>query len=217
MFELSQQDLRWGYVRIGSSAATVTDFGCTLTSICIIANALAGHEIITPIDAAEMFKYNLRGEIIWRDSDFEKYGIKFVKRGRLFNRTVIQEYASSENKGVILEVNHGSHWIAAVDFEDGSLKIIDPYNGQQYSGLPDKYKITGYATFEKVEAEIPGWGNGPWNKAKELGLFKDVDPQAERTLDDFQDSLVKLKKINKVSKMPAYREAAMLEKLGLLD
>lgn len=218
MFELSQKDLRWVDDPIGRSAATVGDYGCTITAICIIANMLAGHEVLTPDVAAQAFRYNLKGEIIWKDSDFDKFGIRFVKRGYGYNKAAIEDAVISKNKMVILEVNHRAHWITATQLDHGEIAIIDPADGQKYSKIPSKYVITGYAIFENVDADIPNWAQTPWNKGKNVkGLYDGVDPQDERTLDDLQGSLVKLGKINKVAKMPAYREAAFLEKLGLLD
>ena len=217
MFELSQRDDRWKYKTIGDSMITIGEYGCTITSISMGANILAGHEVLTPNIAAVDFTFNPRGEIVWALSNFEKFGIKFVRRGYGYNKSRVEEYALSRGKMVILEVNHRAHWLVVVGIDQGKLTIIDPIDGRFYSAIPSKYKITGYALFEKVDADVPDWAQESWEKAKFAGLYGDVKPQDDRDLGDFQGSLIKLKKINAKSNVPAYREAVILDNLGLFD
>lgn len=143
---LSQRDSRWANVKIGKSNVTVGEKGCTITSICMALEKLRGYAA-NPGDAAYFWKFTADGKIIWNDSHFE--GAKFIWRGYDADWSKISEFVMDENKAAIVAVNNSTHWLFVEGFTDGTIEIIDPIDGQRYEGLPDKYKICGYALFEK--------------------------------------------------------------------
>ena len=145
---LCQRDPQWSRIRIGKSAATVRDFGCTLTSCCMALQKLRGTSV-NPGEAAKFWSFKLKGEILWTMTKF--LGMNFVWRGYIVDVAKVTKYANDPDKAVILEVNHRRHWIYLESVSKGIMTICDPIDGKRYVGLPKKYKFTGYALFEKAK------------------------------------------------------------------
>lgn len=144
---ICQSDPRWAKTKIGKSNVTIAAKGCTISCICMVLDKLRGSPA-NPSDAAYFWKFTSDGRIFWNESHFE--GAKFIWRGYDANWEKIAEYSMNDSKGIIIAVNNDSHWLYVENFTDGTINIIDPIDGQRYAGLPDKYKISGYALFEKV-------------------------------------------------------------------
>lgn len=191
---ISQVDPRWANVRIGNSAATLGEFGCTITSICMVIEKLRGYAA-NPANAARHWAFNLRGEIIWRQTQF--HGIKFVDRIGGPDIIRIRQFANDPKKGAIAEVNNGAHWVYVDEAHiDGDLSIIDPIDGKYYESMPSKYRLTGAAVFEKSEI-VPQWMKEAIDKAKARGL--DVqDPLDQVNIVKLEGVLKDLGLINQV-------------------
>jgi len=155
MEKYSQRDPRWAHERLGRSELTVGKYGCTTTAICMVHSKFYGGGLL-PREAARTFKYTYglpgdkNGLIIWTQCNYQ--GMKFVKRGYWANMVEIEKYANDPNKGVILEVDGGKHWVAVKEFVNGAPVIIDPWGGKEFASPGENdYKVTGYTLFEKEE------------------------------------------------------------------
>ena len=189
---LCQQDPRWKNVRIGKSAATVGRYGCTLTSICMGGEKARGYGI-DPGNAARFWKFTSQGLIDWEKCKFK--GFKYIKRGHYADYKKVEEYANSPQNFAIIEVNNGAHWLYVERVQGKELRVIDPWDGKRYTGLPYKYKFTGYALFEAEKIEIPESLQPLMKKAQARGLTE-KDPARKMTLDDVLESLSEMKLID---------------------
>lgn len=188
-----QLDPKWKNVKIGQSNVTVGGFGCTISSCCMALQKLRGW-FANPGDAAQYWAFTLKGEIIWRECPFN--GMKFIWRGYSPDLDKVAEYANSETKAAILEVNHGAHWVYLEKYADNRLHIIDPIDGKKYASLPSKYKFTGYALFEKAPVDMADWQKEALEDAKEYITKPEESPfTAEQTawlakvFEQFRDTL----------------------------
>lgn len=212
---LRQGDPKWSNIRIGHSATTLAESGCTITSLCMALEKLRGF-IASPADAARYWTFNNRGEILWPLCNFR--GANFVWRGHSFNLETITKFANEPNKAVIIEVNNRRHWLYCESVRGKTLVVCDPIDGQHYLGLPAKYTVTGYALFEKDMKTPPDWAADEWKQAQEkIDFLKTKQAGDMMSLNDIQECLVDLNKIKQVGEMPAYRLAVILSSLGLLD
>lgn len=171
MQALSQINPTWAHKTIGLTNHTLGRWGCTITSLCMLLSKFHPWMNLKPDEAAKLWTFNDRGEIIWSRSAFK--GMTFIKRGYGNNHTEIVSYAQEEDYGVILEVNH-SHWIAVKETNGIDLAIHDPIDGSVYKEVPGKYYISGYAVFHKepIEVEIPKWAKDAVAAAKKHGIEK---------------------------------------------
>lgn len=151
--KIRQGDPRWSDVLLGPSNATVGRYGCTTASMCMALEKLRGY-FCNPGEAARWWTYNARGEILWHQTDWK--GMKFVKRGWGNNVSEISSYANGDKTAAILSVNGNSHWLYVNRASNGEYSVIDPIDGKLYDKLPSKYKVHGYALFEKEEI-ISDW------------------------------------------------------------
>ncbi len=148
----SQLNSQWAHLPIGGTSFKIGRWGCTVTSLCMVLSKLHPEGFPTPPEAAKKWSFTSDGKIIWTLSDFG--GMKFAWRGYGNDAKKIKEYAGSDEKGVIVEVNN-SHWLACEGVQDGKIVFCDPIDGTRNVGLPKKYTITGYAIFEKILQNMP--------------------------------------------------------------
>lgn len=190
--KIKQGDLRWANVLLGPSNATVRDYGCTTSSLCMAIEKLRGY-FCSPADAARYWAYTKQGLIIWGATEFK--GMKFVKRGYTGNIEEVKKYANAKDKAAIIEVNNGKHWVYVDNISaNGDIAIIDPIDGNYYDYLPSKYKFTGYAIFEKVEL-VSDWAQESWTKATKKGIVDGTRPQESVTREELMVILDRLKLI----------------------
>ena len=146
---ISQLDVRWKNVPIGKTKSKISKYGCTISSCCMALEKLRGY-VARPDDAAKFWKFNADGKIVWTQCQFK--GMKFKWRGYSFDLNKVKEYANSEGKAVILNVDafgkKEGHWVYVESVEGGIMHIIDPLGGKRYAGVPNKYVPCGYALFE---------------------------------------------------------------------
>lgn len=190
---LAQIDSRWSSVKIGNSNASLGRYGCTITSLCMLLEKLRGYAG-SPPDAARHWKFNRKAEILWNSTNFK--GMKYITRGYYPDYDKIREYVEATDRGAIMEVNHGKHWVYVEKIDGKKISIIDPIDGKRYSELPSKYKFTGYALFEAVALGVPEWLQPLWKKAKDKGLGAN-DPAMKMNLADVLDALFEMKLIDK--------------------
>lgn len=148
---LSQLDSKWAHLPIGNTNYKIGRWGCTLTSLCMLLSKFHPEAFPLPPDAARRFTFNANAEIIWTLTNFD--GMKFVHRGYGYDPAKAFELAAAKDKGLILQVN-SSHWIAVAGVENGQIIVHDPIDGKRYVGVPAKYTVTGYASFDKVEKVV---------------------------------------------------------------
>lgn len=146
---ISQRDIRWKDVKIGKSKLTIADFGCTISSCCMALEKLRGYTA-RPDDAAKFWKFTTWGGIIWTGSKFK--GMKFIWRGYDADLEKVKEYANSEGKAAVMNVDafgkKGGHWVYVESVDGDLIRIVDPWDGKRYPTLPSKYRFCGYALFE---------------------------------------------------------------------
>jgi hypothetical protein len=206
---ISQKNPKWATTRIGYSNATLSRWGCTICSLCMLLGKLQ-NRFVNPADAAKYWNFNSKGEILWNETEFN--GMKFVKRYYSNDGGKIYDYANHEDMGVIVEVNH-NHWLYVDKVEGSKYTIFDPWDGKKYDGLPSKYKVTGFALFERSYAEAPEWMVDVWAKAKARGLEED-DPLTEANIDKLEDALIELDVIDKKEgKMTIGRFLVIMDKI----
>lgn len=174
----------------------------------------------SPADMAKKWAFNEDGEILWTLSDFA--GMGFKKRGYVYNAEEIKEYAQSEQKGVILQVNH-SHWIAVAGVSDGKLVVHDPIDGNVYTGVPSRYTVTGYALFEKTEkkSEVSDYAKESVAKAMASGVATGWDTPQRIVADSEAETM--LMRVGALKRPAAHGGVTKedfvvaLDRLGLLE
>lgn len=146
---VSQLDVRWRLVPIGATRFKIKDYGCTISSLCMALEKLRGFTA-RPDDAAKFWAFDKQGRILWTKCGFR--GAKFKWRGYTPDIDKVAEYANSEGKAAIMNVDafgkKQGHWVYVEKVVDGVPHIIDPLGGKRYVGVPDIYKFCGYALLE---------------------------------------------------------------------
>lgn len=207
---ISQKDARWKNVRIGNSYTTIGRDGCTICACCMALEKLR-HYFCNPKNAAYFWKFNNRGEILWKDTDFK--GMKFVRRGYFNDMETIATASNHDDRAVIIEVNHRKHWLYVESVKNGRISVVDPIDGVKYNNLPKNYQITGYALFES-QNYIPEWMIEAIDRAKEKGL-KMTDPLNEVTLFGMMDVLKEMEIIKESEKqMTLGRWLVIIDKIS---
>lgn len=149
MENLSQRDIRWKDIKIGNSTSSIGNFGCTLTTLAILANT-------TP-DVVNAFLTAVNGfsvdRIIWSKLNETKLGLHFPDNGRqyVYNDVAVRE-AIEKNGGCLVEVDYDGvvatpsdrHWVLYI----GNHNLIDPWTGtiKPTSSYP---LVKGYAIIQK--------------------------------------------------------------------
>lgn len=147
MINISQRDKQWGSHKIGKSDLTIADFGCTLTSICMLADYFG--EYHNPIDMQQFQDFTPEGLIIWESLKLKK--MKFGKRLRTVDHKEIQISLKDPKKACLLEMQlpSGKHWVVAtskIPFVD-AYGIVDPWDAKKKTTYAYKNQIVGSAHF----------------------------------------------------------------------
>lgn len=148
MIKLSQRDPRWATKTIGTTKVSVGKMGCTLTSLCMIADYFGTK--IMPDSMAALKQYNAQAKIIWTKIKLPLFAWEY----RAYKRedVKIKKYLADPKKAVMLEVNNGQHWVVAVKVStDGKSYIVrDPWTGTDVDVIKVYHNITGAAYFTKA-------------------------------------------------------------------
>ena len=147
----SQLDLRWSHVKIGASKSTLGRFGCTTTAICELGKRFGS--TITPEQYAHNAANYTKDLIRWERVQSMIPELHFDWRERPADEAHIREVLKYKNRGVLLEVNNGAHWVLATKptLLGGDFVAIDPLGGVEIQ-VKKKYKnITKAVYFTSVK------------------------------------------------------------------
>lgn len=153
MKTLSQRDPRWASKKLGYGSGTIGDYGCTLTSLAMMAGLSpdALNEMLKGSSFADSAFAGATKNLIWW-TRLEKYTnglIKFHWRGYGYDEKRILN-AVAKYGACLIEVdfdgtghNENKHWIVSI----GNRKANDPWSGNEVP--TNKYsKWTGWAEIE---------------------------------------------------------------------
>lgn len=149
MVKLSQQDARWAQVKLGQSNLTVGRYGCTTTCLSMLSEYFGAFK--TPAQLAGSLKYTPDGLIIWQSLP-SVLPFKIEKRITFFSPMDIEISLKDPNKGVILNVNNGAHWVLAtykIPFTNKLYMTNDPWTGTSRASFAYK-NIVGSAHMIKL-------------------------------------------------------------------
>jgi len=148
----SQLDKRWSRLTLGNTIYTIKEWGCTITSICMIIFYLFG-DIFLPSTASKLFKFTKDGKLYWGSVKYKN--LKFV--GRYYGKpkqSILNEYILDPKKAMIVEVNY-SHWVFMKSWTIPNKWFFlcgEPYKLPARFRKRTKWSITGYSLF-KIEDE----------------------------------------------------------------
>lgn len=151
----SQRDPRWARETLGNTPYTIKEWGCTITSICMMFEDLG--VIMNPSQVAKRFKFDNQGRLIWKSSEIDLPKRKKIKfTGRFYQspiQKIVREYVNNPDAGMLLEINGGSHWVYLKKwtvFNRFWYLCADPLQLPAKIVKMPKWKITGYATFQLI-------------------------------------------------------------------
>lgn len=152
---LSQLDKRWSAEKIGSSSLTIGGDGCALVSLLNLANALGvNKKNMMPNDLAHNAGCFTSDGLI----DFSRAcgmigGLSYVRDERIENDAGIIAALKDPNMAVILNVNHGAHFVLAwrkTYFGPLDFLVADPWGGRFVYAKKFYHTITGARYFKKT-------------------------------------------------------------------
>jgi hypothetical protein len=147
MLTLSQR-VPNGATKIGKTNRTLAEVGCTIT--CIAMSSSYFGEYKTNKELASALRFTADAKIIWASIGevFKRFEFRwrFYSNDRKFiddNRIIIENTRISEaiknpDKTVLLNVDHGGHWVLAIRRLYGDTYwVADPWTGTRkiYSGV----------------------------------------------------------------------------------
>lgn len=156
MIFLSQRDLRWAGLKLGSSKLTVGRFGCTTTCISMLSDyfkcfATPGELAQGKVVKHDLLKYTAQGLLIWKSLNLKKMDFEKRVYGRVDYD--IEKSLKDPKKAVILAVNDDAHWVVATSINKfyrllgrNVYNIIDPWDGKKKTTRAFK-NISGSAHF----------------------------------------------------------------------
>jgi hypothetical protein len=170
---LSQRDIRWKNIRIGSSNSTLGGYGCTLTCLAMLAGTTP--DIINDkLNKAGGFSVD---RIIWTSINNTDLPISFPDMGRYYSYDNDKvKKAISDNGGCLVEVDfdgivltpNDRHWILYV----GGGKAHDPWTGTEIPTT--KYPIVkGFCLINFIKPVINSNDNMTTEEANILNFLKD--------------------------------------------
>lgn len=153
---LSQRDLRWASTKLGNSTLTVGRYGCTTVCISMLSDYFGSPMTPNQIANSKTW-YTNDGLILWNMLSFKKMKVERLANGnvkRLFGRddAEIKKSLDDPNKGVILQVNDGAHWILPIrkTWFTNDYHCVDPWTGKTCTAIGDYKNITGSAHFMRI-------------------------------------------------------------------
>lgn len=155
MIFFSQNDNRWRNKYLGKSRAKMGAYGCTTTDVSILGTWFG--EVIPPGELADRLEYtygNLddrkNGLLIWPSIGKVYKRMKFKWRFKGFDKALIdQALLKNPDTVVLLNVDHGYHWVAALGKTFGQYKCRDPYPYPSKTRLYKASDIVGGAILER--------------------------------------------------------------------
>lgn len=173
---LSQRDPQWAGDKLGASTLTIGRWGCTTTSISMLSDYFGCYRSPQEI-AHDAHNYTADGLVLWKNIKFT--GMRFVKR--VYGNTdslmpEIIEALKDPDRGVVLQVNDGAHWVAAYSTKmfSSDLAVADPWE-LPCKVLPvlKRYKnIVGAAYYERIMDDKPAEPEPPIIRIPSKKLIK---------------------------------------------
>ena len=128
---------------------TVGRWGCCVTSICMLSSYFGSYR--SPGELADQMNLFLEnGNLIWANLRFDKMQFQDRLRGSgMFAE--VDACLRDPDRAVILEVNGGAHWIAALKkaWWTNDYVCADPWGGRKVMARGVYKNITGAATFSR--------------------------------------------------------------------
>lgn len=146
---LSQNDKRWSHLKLGKSSLTMGGWGCTTTCISMLSDYFKCY-VSPDLIAGNPTNYTPGGLIIWNALNFTKMRFKWRSYGR--NDDLIKACLKDPNRSIMLEVNHGQHWVVAIskNLIGNDYTVLDPWTGKKCNVLATYHNITGAAEFVRA-------------------------------------------------------------------
>ena len=146
---LSQRDQQWASQKLGSSNLTVGRFGCTTTCISMLSSYFNCFLSPGQIASRKEF-YTKEGLIDWPKLSFSR--MVFTERPRVRDDLKIMESVRSPDKGVLLNVNDGAHWVLAIrkTLFGNDYVVWDPWTGKKTTACGSYHNIVGSAHFKRA-------------------------------------------------------------------
>jgi len=143
---LNQRNKAYSQIYLAPSKSTLQKYGCTTLSFLEGVFRVTGvkHD---PIEAVKHIKYTKEGLIIWTQTDWLYFGVKFLWR---YYRK--QDISCLPKQFRILQVNNGKHWVLESHFGRKETVCSDPYGRSDTAkyGYTKNYEtgsVLGYALF----------------------------------------------------------------------
>ena len=137
MIKLSQRDPKWSSVKMGESQETLGKSGCTTTCISMFSDYFK--QFKNPMILARSLEYTKEGYLLWNSIGRVFRGFEFKWRFYTFDKAIIAEALKNPSKTVLLNVDGGKHWVAAVRSIPLTSKywVHDPWDGKAkvYGGV----------------------------------------------------------------------------------
>jgi hypothetical protein len=112
MIKLTQRDKRWASELLGKSKCTCYQFGCVITSIAMFSDWYKDYK--NPGILARTLSYTKDGLLIWSSIGNVFSKLQFKWRFFSHDKKLITDALSSKNDTVLLNVDRGKHWVAAL-------------------------------------------------------------------------------------------------------
>ena len=135
MLTLSQR-VPYGKTKIGKTSRTLAEVGCTIT--CVAMSSSYFGEYKTNKELASALRFTLDAKILWGSIGEVFKTFEFYWRFYTNDRAIITEALNNPNKTVLLNVDHGGHWVLALRRLYGDTYwVADPWDSKRkiYSGI----------------------------------------------------------------------------------
>ncbi len=148
-----QSDSRWGSKRLGNCSETMSEIGCAVTSVAILA-------VHSGSVSENNFNPGILCDYLSKNDGFDNYGnlywgavtklvpdFKFKKRADISassKESMTKLLANYINQGyyIVLSVEHDNHWVAIDTVKDGEVYMMDPAQNKT-NKLFDYYNLDG--------------------------------------------------------------------------
>jgi len=133
MLTLSQR-VPYGATKIGKTSRTLAEVGCTIT--CVAMSSGYFGEYKSNKQLASSLRFTADAKILWSSIGevFKTFELRFYTN----DRAIITEALNNPNKTVLINVDHGGHWVLALRRLYGDTYwVADPWDSKRkiYSGV----------------------------------------------------------------------------------